>query len=173
MRTLPACLIAAALSVPALHAQQPGGSIDLPAGARAVLEAKAEGVQIYACTAAGDSFKWVFKAPQAKLFDASGKQIGTHFAGPTWKLTDGSQVRGEVQGEIVATKPAPEADAVAWLLLRAKAGTATGSLASVAIIRRTDTHGGAAPASGCQTAADASKTAQIPYTATYTFYAQH
>jgi hypothetical protein len=149
-------------------AQQTGTPIDLPAGARAVLEAKGEGVQIYTCTKASRAFEWVFKAPDAKLLNDSGAQIGSHFAGPTWKLANGSQV----QGALVASMPSPQADSVPWLLLRAKAGTPTGTFANVAFIRRTETHGGAAPESGCQASADLGKTAQIPYRATYTFYAE-
>ncbi len=173
MRILSVSLITAAVSiltlhVPSLPAEQSGGPIDLPAGTRAVLQAKGDGVQIYMCTDAHDGFKWLLKAPDAKLLDASGKEIGSHFAGPTWKLIDGSQV----QGELIASKPAPEAGSVAWLLLHAKAGTATGSLAGIEFIRRTETHGGVAPASGCQNSADAGKTARVPYTATYTFYTE-
>jgi hypothetical protein len=164
MRPPAACLIAAALSFLTLNAQQVAGSVDPPAGARIVLEAKGEGVQMYAC----DGVEWVFKAPEAKLFDASGKVIGIHFAGPTWKLDDG----GEVQGEVIASMPAADADSVAWLLLRAKPGTAAGSLASVDFIRRSATRGGAAPASGCQSSTDAGKTERVAYTATYTFYAR-
>jgi hypothetical protein len=108
----------------------------------------------------------VLKAPLAKLLDADGKTIGSHFAGPTWKLENG----GQVQGELVASRPSPEAGAVAWLLLRAKTGTATGSLADVALIRRTETHGGVTPETGCASTADAGKTVRVPYTATYTFY---
>jgi hypothetical protein len=152
----------------AVHAQQPAGSIEPPEGARAVLQAKGDGVQIYTCTDTPGGTKWTLKGPDAKLLDASGQTIGTHFAGPRWKLTDG----GQVQGELLANKPAPEAGSVPWLLLRAKAGTASGSLAKVAFIRRTETHGGVAPASGCQVPQDAGKSAQSPYTATYTFYAE-
>jgi hypothetical protein len=168
MRPPAASLIAAALSLLPLNAQQPASPIDPPAGARVVLEAKGEGLQIYTCSTAQPGLKWTLKAPDAKLLDASGKIIGSHFAGPTWKLTDGSQV----QGELIASKPSQEANSVAWLLLRAKPGTAAGSLATVGFIRRTETHGGAAPASGCESPGDAGKTAQIPYTATYTFYSQ-
>jgi hypothetical protein len=166
MRILAVSLIVAASSLPAIHAQQTAATIDLPTGAHVILQAKGDGVQIYTCTVAPAGAKWVFKAPEAKLLDASAKSIGTHFAGPTWKLEDGSQV----QGELIANKPSPEAGAVPWLLLRAKAGTAAGTLADVAFIRRTETHGGVAPASGCEAAQDAGKTAQVPYTATYTFY---
>ena len=169
MRSLATALIAAALSVPAVFAQQTASSVDPPADARAVLQAKGDGVQIYVCSGANDAFKWTLKAPDAKLMDASGKVIGNHFAGPTWKLLDG----GQVQGEPMAVKPAPDADSVAWLLLRAKAGTATGSLADVAFIGRTETHGGVAPQSGCQSSTDAAKAVRVHYTATYTFYARN
>jgi len=163
MRILAASLIIAASSIPA---QQTGASIDLPTGAQVVFQATGNGVQIYTCTSTPAAIKWTLKAPDAKLLDASGKTIGSHFAGPTWKLNDGSQV----QGELVANRPSPEAGSVAWLLLRAKAGTASGTLANVAFIRRTETHGGAAPASGCNSAQDAGKSVQVHYTAAYTFY---
>ncbi len=166
MRILAVYLIVAAASIPLLHAQQPVASIAPPEGAQIVLQAKGDGVQIYVCTSAPDATKWALKGPDAKLLDATGKLIGTHFAGPTWKLNDGSQV----QGELVANRPSPEAGSVAWLLLRAKAGTATGTLAKVAFIQRSETRGGAAPASGCDSSHDADKTAQVPYAATYRFY---
>ncbi|MFZ0306114.1 MAG: DUF3455 domain-containing protein [Terracidiphilus sp.] len=166
MRFLTASLILAAVSIPALQAQQAGASIDLPHGVQAVLQAKGDGVQIYTCASTPAATKWMLKAPDAKLLDASGRSIGSHFAGPTWKLNDGSQV----QGELVASRPSPEAGSVAWLLLRAKDGTATGALANVAFIRRTETHDGAAPASGCENSQDAGKSVEVHYTATYTFY---
>jgi hypothetical protein len=168
MRIIAASLIAAAVSIQAPAAQQTGGAIDLPSNARAELQVRGDGFQIYACTDAPDGLKWVLKAPDAKLLDVSGKKIGSHFAGPTWKFDDGSQI----QGILIASRPAPEANSVAWLLLRAKPGTATGRLADVEFIRRTETHGGVAPKSDCQDAVDANKTIQIPYTATYTFYAE-
>jgi hypothetical protein len=168
MRVLVVSLIAAGVSIAGLQAQQGGGSIDVPAGARVVLQAKGDGAQVYVCTAGNDGQKWVLKAPDAKLLDAAGKTMGSHFAGPTWRLEDGSQV----QGELMASQPAAQAGSIAWLLLRAKAGTATGSLAEVAFIRRTETQGGAAPASGCADAQDAGATVRVAYTATYTFYAE-
>ncbi len=166
MRVLALSLVVAAVSIPSLHAQQIGGSIDLPEGTRVVLQATGDGVQIYTCTDTPGGAKWVLKAPDAKLLDASGKTIGSHFAGPAWKLLDGSQV----QGELVASRAAPGTGSVAWLLLRTKAGTAKGSLADIAFIRRTETHGGVAPESGCETSQDAGKIVRVPYTATYTFY---
>jgi len=165
MRILPVSLIAFTVS---LAVQQLSESIDVPRDARVVLQAKGNGVQIYACTAANDGAKWVLKGPDAKLLDAAGKTIGSHFAGPTWKLEDGSQV----QGELMASQPALQANSVAWLLLRARPGTATGALAAVAFVRRTETQGGVAPALSCVNAHDVGMTVRIPYSATYTFYAE-
>jgi Protein of unknown function (DUF3455) len=168
MRALSVAVVMTAASILSPQAQQTGGSIGVPAGARVVLEARGEGVQIYTCSEAQSGFKWVLAGPDARLFDLAGRQIGIHFAGPTWKLTDGSTVVGEV----IANRLSPEASSVAWLLLRAKSGTATGQLAGVEFIRRTGTHGGVAAPSECQTRADAAKTVRVPYTATYTFYSQ-
>jgi hypothetical protein len=164
MRTL--AFIFAVLCVLSASAQQADTSIDPPAGSHVVLESKGSGVQIYTCTQIGGSFKWTLKGPDAKLLDASGKEIGTHFAGPTWKLTDGSQV----QGEPAANRPSPDAGSVPWLLLRAKPDSASGALAGVAYIQRSATHGGIAPAAGCGIAADAEKTVRVPYSATYRFF---
>jgi hypothetical protein len=136
----------------------PTPSIDVPPGARLMLSAKGEGMQIYACT----DGHWTLKAPDAKLLDADGHQIGTHFAGPTWKLSDGS----EVKGKVIASQPSPDSASVAWLLLQAVPQTGTGKFAEAAYIRRTETHGGAAPKEACT-----GDTLSVPYRATYTFYA--
>lgn len=40
-----------------------------PPGAKLVFEAVGQGVQIYACEKAGDGYHWVFKAPDAALFE--------------------------------------------------------------------------------------------------------
>ncbi len=167
MRVLTA-LIIASLSSMSLGAQQPTGSIDAPVGMQLVLQAKGAGVQIYSCTNTPQGLKWVLKAPDAKLLDSAGEEIGTHFAGPTWKLTDGSQV----QGEAVANQPSPEANSVPWLLLKTKAGTASGKFAKVAFIRRTETHGGTAPKEGCENSTQLNRTIPMPYTAIYSFYSK-
>src|SRR6185295_9090958 len=84
-----------------------------PKGAPLLLEVDADGVQIYTCEAKDQGFAWVFKAPEANLFDKQGRQIGTHFAGPSWKLADGSVV-----GEVAARADAPSSGAIPWLLLK-------------------------------------------------------
>jgi uncharacterized protein DUF3455 len=84
------------------------------------------------------------RRPEADLFDKQGRQIGTHFGGPTWKLGDGSAV----VGEIVAKADAPEPDAIQWLLLRAKSHEGTGTLSAAAYIRRTVTRAGVSAENG-------------------------
>src|SRR5206468_420762 len=83
------------------------------------LETEATGVQIYECNAGKDvptRFEWVFKAPEADLFDRAGNKIGKHYAGPTWESNDGSKVVGEVK----AQNAGPDSGAIPWLLLNAK-----------------------------------------------------
>jgi hypothetical protein len=135
-----------------------------PQGSAPLLEVVADGVQIYTCAAKGSLFQWTFAAPGANLFDKQGRQIGTHFAGPTWKMADGSAIVGEV----VAKADAPEEGAIQWLLLRAKAHEGQGILADAAFIRRTDTKGGVAPTGGCD-ASHVSEQARMRYSAIYQF----
>jgi len=136
-----------------------------PQGSAPLLEVVADGVQIYTCEAKGSLFQWNFKAPEANLFDNQGRQIGTHFAGPTWKMTDGSAIVGEV----IAKADAPEKGAIQWLLLRAKAHEGQGILAEAAFIRRSETKGGVAPTPGCD-ASHVSEQARMRYSAIYQFF---
>ena len=116
----------------------------------------AKGVQIYECRAA----KWVFVAPDAELFDRSGKKIGTHYAGPHWEAADGSKVVAAVK----ARADAPAANAIPWLLLSAKSVGADGAFSKVTSIQRVATVGGIAPQGGCS---EQGTQARVPYTADY------
>jgi hypothetical protein len=63
-----------------------------------LLSAHAEGVQIYVCAPGKDDpaqLSWTLKAPEAVLFDDKGGQIGKHYAGPSWELSDGSLITGK------------------------------------------------------------------------------
>ena len=79
----------------------------LKSGLSPYLEVSATGVQIYACgkNDAG-AFAWVFKAPEAALFDAQKKQIGKHYAGPSWEGMQGGKIVGAAKG----TAPAQGCD---------------------------------------------------------------
>jgi len=136
-----------------------------PQGAPVLLEVAADGVQVYVCEAKDQAFTWTFKAPEANLFDKQGLQVGTHFAGPTWKTGDGSSVVGEVAGRA----DAPAGGAIPWLLLRAKSHEGTGALSDVAFIRRAETKGGVAPKAGCD-AGHRGEQARIRYSALYQFF---
>jgi hypothetical protein len=139
--------------------------VPAPQGSALLLELLADGVQVYTCAAKEGGFEWSFKAPEASLFDRQGRQIGTHFGGPTWKIDDGSAVVGEV----VAKADAPEPGAIQWLLLRAKSHEGSGALSAAAYIRRSETKGGAAPKTGCDTSHPSGQ-ARMRYSASYQFF---
>ena len=132
-----------------------------PTGGESLLQqARAEGDQIYAC----DGKSWVFKGPDAKLFSESGKQIGSHFAGPTWESSDGSRVIGRP-----AANATPDPDSIPWLLLTATDHQGNGLMSHVSSIQRLLTKGGKAPAMRCD-ASHKGDEARSHYTAVYFFY---
>ena len=149
----------------AMPARADEADLAVPDGAAPLLQVIADGVQIYVCEAKEGGGAWAFKAPEAALFDREGRQVGTHFAGPSWKLGDGSTVVGEVVGKADAAEP----DAIPWLLLRAKSHEGAGVLAGAAFIRRIETEGGAAPEAGCD-AQHIAEEARMRYSAVYEFY---
>ena len=154
------------LAAHAFSAHADDAAIAPPPGAALLLRVNGDGVQIYACEATDKGSAWVFKAPEAMLFDGDDRQIGTHYAGPTWKLDDGSTVVGEV----AARADAPSQVDIPWLLLRAKAHNGAGTLSHAAYIRRIETQGGIALKSGCD-AAHIGDQARMRYSAVYEFYA--
>jgi len=132
------------------------------------LETEATGVQIYECNASKDEstrFEWIFKAPEADLFDKAGNKIGKHYAGPTWESNDGSTVVGEVK----ARDNGPDPDAIPWLLLSAKSTSGTGVFSRVKSVQRLYTVGGRAPTDVCSQA-QAGKVTRVGYKAKYYFY---
>ncbi len=89
-------------------------AIQTPAGLEVAVYAHASGSQIYTCQSATDGkFAWTLKAPDADLHDRKDKVIGHHGAGPSWKLTDGS----EVTGKAVAHVDSLDSDSIPWLLV--------------------------------------------------------
>jgi hypothetical protein len=151
-------------------------AIELPAntpnGNARVATFYAEGVQKYKSQQkAGTNpatYEWVFVAPEAVLYDASNKKVGTHSAGPTWQL-NGSTTDSIYAQQFTPAKTAPGTDpaSVDWLLLMPKTGkTPTGIFANVSYIQRIATIGGKAPAilpNG------PNETIDVKYTAIYRF----
>ena len=143
-------------------------NLKVPAGQTLSLVSPATGVQIYECRAGKTDptkLEWAFKAPEADLFDLSGKKIGKHYAGPTWESNDGSKVVGEVK----ARDDGPAPTAIPWLLLSAKSTSGNGAFSRTQGIQRLYTVGGKAPAAGCNRA-QLGKEARVAYKATYYFY---
>ena len=143
-------------------------SLRVPATQTLSLEAHATGVQIYDCKPGKDDparFEWVFRAPEADLFDAAGKKIGKHYAGPTWESNDGSKVVGEVK----ARDDGPDVNAIPWLLLSAKSTSGVGVLGQTVSVQRLQTIGGKAPAGGCSQT-QAGTEVRVPYSSAYYFY---
>lgn len=138
-------------------------NLNPPAGDKLAMKVHASGSQIYGC----DGTQWTLTAPDAKLFDDAGKQVGSHFAGPTWQSSDGSRVVGKAVANATV-----DAQSIPWLLVSAVDHSGQGVMAGVSSIQRVHTHGGKAPASGCDAAHKGEKTS-VAYTADYYFYTKN
>jgi len=143
---------------------------NLPGGNSRVATFFADGVQKYrAQEIAGSNpvaYQWVFVAPQADLYDATNKKVGTHSAGPTWQLSIVDSVYGQ-EFNPPRTAASSDANSIDWLLLMPKTGKPpTGVFANVSYVQRIDTKGGKAPTAP---PASATETADVHYTAIYRF----
>lgn len=158
-------LLALSLVPPMAGAVTIPSSLAVPSDLALILTAKASGAQIYVCSPGKDDpsqLGWSLKAPEATLFDESGATIGKHYGGPSWELTDGSLVTGEVK----AKDPGPNPSAIPWLMLKVANNSGKGQLAGAQAVQRVATEGGVAPAQACE----AGQELRIPYSATYLFY---
>ena len=136
-------------------------------GQEVVLLAHASGSQIYTCQPGADGkFGWSLKAPEAELKDQNDKVIGSHFAGPTWKLKDGSEVTGKASAHVDSEDP----NSIPWLLVDVVGRSGNGLLTKVTTIQRVHTHAGKPPAEGCDESHRDTET-KSRYTADYYFYA--
>lgn len=153
---LPVALLAGAWALAA--AADPEGTAD------GSFSLAARGVQIYECRAKGEGFEWTFVAPEAELFDGTGRVAGTHGAGPHWLAADGSRI----EGQVVSRQDAPVAGAIPWLLLRVQVSNGRGLFGRISHVQRLNTRGGVAPAEGCRRET-LGQAARVPYTADYRF----
>jgi hypothetical protein len=159
-------LAAGVLFALAAQAQQVPKELQPPPNERILLRVHGKGDQIYTCKGEGAQFSWALKAPEAQLTYKNGKPFGTHFAGPSWKANDGSQIAGKA----VANAPSPDADSIPWLLVTVVSHSGDGVLARVTSIQRVNTKGGKASESGCD-AAHAGEEERKSYSADYLFFA--
>jgi len=124
----------------------------------------ATGVQIYVCKRDADKpLAWTFKAPQADLYDAAGKLVIKHGAGPSWEAADGSRITGKVLQQSANTA---EGGAIPLLLLQATSAGGPGWLSTVRYVQRLQTHGGIAPTQPCTAEGQEGRS---PYLAQYVF----
>ena len=139
--------------------------IKVPADYSPVLTVHAKGDQIYQCSVNKGEYSWETQAPDAKLFDAEGKIVGNHTAGPLWEYKEGSRVVGRVVNKI---DMAP-GSSIAWLLVEVVSHEGDGLFSNVSFINRINTHGGLPPSSGCN-ANHLGGEKRVAYTADYIFY---
>ncbi len=149
--------------------------IAVPAGNKVLYHCYASGVQIYQATESTTTpgqYVWTFVAPSATLYEKPNytKQVGTHYAGPTWEATLGPKKNLFVVGTKLSSVT-EDASAVPWLLLQAVPGTDPGNFLKITFIQRLYTTGGLAPATA-PTADQLSMQVSIPYTAEYYFFGE-
>lgn len=135
-------------------------SVQVPDGSVLAIHAYAVGVQIYQWTGSA----WSFVAPAATLYGDPGYhgQVGTHFAGPTWKSNSGSQVVG-----MRVAACTPDTSSIAWLKLAGLSSQGPGVFNGVIFVQRVNTVGGVAPSTP---GTAVGQLANVPYAAEYYFY---
>ncbi len=160
MKSALAALSLSALLTPLASAEDVPPPIQAP-GLRPFLTLHAEGAQIYQCKAGPDGKPaWSFREPIATLL-RDGVTVGQHFAGPSWRLADGSLVQGKVIGKGPGATPAD----AAWLKLEVTAHEGQGLLGEAVVIQRLHTQGGALEGV-CEAEGEIRV---VPYSADYVF----
>ncbi len=148
-----------ALGLCTARADETQAEIAAPVGT-VVLKVHAVGAQIYACKPDGQGgLAWAFREPIATLLSA-GKTVGRHFAGPTWKMADGTSVAGKP----VAKAPGSTVDDIPWLKLDVTA-LGGGTLTGVTTVQRIATAGG----NKTGPCASEGTLFSVPYAADYVF----
>jgi hypothetical protein len=161
-----AILLGLSCSSPHASPAQVPAELQPPTSEKELLRVHGQGDQIYTCAPSGAQFSWTLKAPDAQLYDKGGKPFGRHFAGPSWKADDGSQVTGKA----AANSASPDADSIPWLLVKVVSRSGDGVLAQVTSIQRINTKGGKAPVGGCDST-HVGQDRRVPYSADYVFFA--
>lgn len=161
--------LATMVGAQAASAPEVPDQIKAPSGEKLVFRAHASGAQIYVCQQGATDGKpqWSLKAPDAQLQDRKGAVVGHHYAGPTWKHSDGSEVTGKAS----ARADSPDPNSIPWLLVTATGHSGSGVFAQVSSIQRVHTKGGQPPAASSCDGTKIGTEAKTPYTADYYFYA--
>ncbi|CAB3749407.1 DUF3455 domain-containing protein [Paraburkholderia humisilvae] len=154
---------AAAGSVSAQSAVPTAASLT-PVNAQPFASTTATGVQIYSCEYdSSHHLSWLFRNPQATLYDSLGRPVFHHDAGPSWQADDGSRIVGHP----VAQMASASTGSIPQLLLETTSAEKPGQLSSVRYVQRLNTVGGNAPATMCTAE---HQIAYSPYFANYVFW---
>lgn len=160
LATVVASILGACATAPAGPASS---SIDPPQAER-VMTLVASGVQTYSFEFdARQHLGWVFRSPQATLFDARGHAAVWHAAGPSWGAEDGSRIVGRV----LTQRPSETLASIPQLLLETHSTSGIGALSVVRYVQRVHTVGGMMPTAPCSTEHELGSS---PYLADYVFY---
>jgi hypothetical protein len=161
-------------------------NLKVEAGNKVFLVGHATGTQNYICLPTSSGFAYSLFTPQATLSGDDQEQIITHFFSPnpsedgtiraTWQHSrDTSTVWAALVPDGSSIDPDfVELGAIAWLKLKAvghqDGPTGGDKLSATTFIQRVNTHGGAAPSTGCASSTDIGNKEFVPYTADYVFY---
>ncbi len=105
------------------------GPIEVPDGNKVFLVGHRPASRFTRCNATPGGFGWGFVAPRANLYNDHGKLIITHFGGPTWQATDGSNVVGRVEANAQGHKgkaPLRVTLPASWEVARRRGSRSTG-----------------------------------------------
>lgn len=137
--------------------------IKVPDGNVPVLKLAATGAQVFRCEQHEGRLSWVFRLPEASLFDDSGLEVGRHGANFSFEHTDGSRVIGTV----AAYEDGRSDRDLRWLLMSARS-FGNGALTGVSYIQRINTKGGQPP-ERCDTS-QLNQLLRVDFTADFVFY---
>jgi hypothetical protein len=152
-------------TVPAVETPALGffSRIKAPDHVEPVLRLHAKGVQVFRCEPRGSGYAWVFRLPEADLFDAGGRAVVRHGANFSFEHADGSRLLGTV----VEFDEAPRATDLRWLLLSVRS-FGQGTLAGVTHVQRVNTSGGMPPPR-CE-ASQQNRLLRVDFSADFVFY---
>lgn len=138
-------------------------NIKAPSDQVPVLQLAGQGVQIFRCEKRETGMAWVFRQPEAELFDSAGKAVGRHGASFSFEHIDGSRLIST----IVANDEAPQATDLRWLLMTTRSYN-RGTFERVTYVQRVNTKGGLPP-TRCD-AAQSGQLLRIDFKADFVFY---
>lgn len=136
--------------------------LKVPEGATEVLRLHGQGAIIFRCEEQPAGLRWAFRQPEAELRDAQGKVAVRHDAAKAFLHVDGSSLIVDIIDHV----PAPEDNALPWLLMNAHA-FGKGALATVTQVQRIDTVGGMPPPA-CESA-KLNQLLRVPFSADFVF----